>query len=165
MSLLIELLTFIVTAAGLFGLFYQIRAAAHAQRDEFLRQQRQNTLTFYADSFEQRSNIWDGLPDDRDRAAIALLVDAIIADDSDERFLLVRRHLNYYESMAVGVRLGVYDLKTISELCGGRVVSAYTNYQPLILERRRKMNEASIWESFTWLATRLLAEPSMSVTT
>jgi hypothetical protein len=48
----------------------------------------------------------------------------------------IASYLNYYEALATGVYLGIYDIETIDYLAGPRITKLFDNYRPWIIDRR-----------------------------
>ena len=60
----------------------------------------------------------------------------------------INRVLNIYERMALGVNLGVYDIKVLNRLVGFNLISNFERFEKYIIERRKKFNRPFAWKEF-----------------
>lgn len=144
-----------LTAGGLGGVIYQVRLAAKAQRLDNIRRCEQATLEFYAGTMQGRVNWRQCLPDDRDGDAIAAFVQDP-ADLTHPTNKLVSEYLNYFESLATGVNLRIYDLDTIDHIAGPRLIATYRNYLPWIEGRRAVYNQRVLYSEWELLVATLV---------
>lgn len=107
----------------------QIAQAREATVAEHDRRRREATIDFYLATMRRRHDLRDDLADDRDRKAVARLIEKIRDEgiDSDKGHA-VREYLNLWESLAVGVEEGVYELEIVDALTGARMVAIAENY-------------------------------------
>lgn len=144
-----------LTAGGLGGVVFQVRQGAKVQRGDHARLRQQATLEFYADTMHGRVSWRQNLPDDRDPVALAAFLPDP-ADLSDETNKLVSEYLNYFESLATGVNLGIYDLNTIDHLAGPRLIETYRNYLPWIEGRRTAFDQRVLYAEWEVLVDTLV---------
>lgn len=71
----------------------------------------------------------------------------------------VRYVLNHFESLAVGIRAGIYDETMIKECWHGLLVDTFTKTEPLILAIREKKGVPTALQEFEWLAARWKKSP------
>ena len=98
---------------------------ARVEQTTFLR--RQETLRLYSATQDSRPTSKIGLPRDSDSEAVAAFTETARTDE-DYR-LAVRDYLNYWESIATGVRFGVLDGGMLRALVGPRLASILKNYR------------------------------------
>lgn len=137
---------------GLGAIFWQIRSAARSLHDERIRSRQQATLEFWTGTLEKRDQWRSVLPDDRSEKAIAaFLPDAgELTNDTNKT---IAAYLNYFEAMATGIYLGIYDIETIDYLAGPRIIKLFDNYRPWIVARRSAFDEPTLFVEFELLAT------------
>ncbi|SMM99150.1 hypothetical protein SPONL_404 [uncultured Candidatus Thioglobus sp.] len=63
--------------------------------------------------------------------------------------------LNYFESLAVGVKIGIYDLKTVCLSRKKQIIHTAQYSQPYITEIRKKSNNKLLFENLEWLSNKL----------
>lgn len=98
---------------------------ARVAQTTFLR--RQETLRLYSGTQDSRRTSKIGLPRDSDAAGVAAFTETAKTDE--EHRLAVRDYLNYWESIATGVRFGVLDGELLRALVGPRLASILRNYR------------------------------------
>jgi Domain of unknown function (DUF4760) len=138
----------------------QIAQARDATVAEHDRRRREATIDFYLATMRRRHELRDYLADDRDREAVAHLIEEVRDDGIDsEKGHAVRDYLNLWESLAVGVETDVYALEIADALTGARIVSIAENYQEFIAWRRDAIeqvgSEEKLYEALERVARRI----------
>jgi hypothetical protein len=139
---------------GLGAIFWQIRSAAHSLHDERLRSVQEATLDFWTATLEKRDQWRAVLPDDRSPVAVAEFLPNA-GELTSEINKTIASYLNYYEALATGIYLGIYDIETIDYLAGPRITKLFENYRPWIIDRRTAFDERTLFVEFEFLAAEI----------
>jgi hypothetical protein len=134
----------------------QLRDGQRAEKREYDRLKRQATVDYVTQS---RGLTWElraKLPNDFDAEAVARYVEEAYATGDRTRLACLSTYLGHYESLAVGVANGTYDLPTTDSLIGARMIRVAETYQPYIQEVRRRTDAASLYIELEWLAAELI---------
>jgi hypothetical protein len=98
---------------------------ARVEQTTFLR--RQETLRMYSSTQDSRRTLTVRVPRDSDADAVAAFIET--AKTNEDYRLAVRDYLNYWESIATGVRFGVLDAELLRALVGSRLAAILRNYR------------------------------------
>ncbi|SMN17659.1 hypothetical protein CRYPA_1453 [uncultured Candidatus Thioglobus sp.] len=63
--------------------------------------------------------------------------------------------LNYFESLSIGVRIGIYDKKTVCLSRNQQIIRTFEQAQPYIQYIRKDLSNDKIFENLEWLANKL----------
>ena len=66
--------------------------------------------------------------------------------------------LNYFESLSIGVRIGIYDNKTVQLSRRQQIIHTFTQAEPYIKNIRKDLNNDKIFENLEWLSNKLSGE-------
>ncbi|MBB3326353.1 hypothetical protein FHX39_001297 [Friedmanniella antarctica] len=128
------------------------RARAQADLDEIARRdeersrgRRQATLEFARSTLDYRYSNWEALPEDFDRGAVESMVNEFIAGREQRTLGRVLEYLGLLETLCTGIKLDIYDARTLYELYGGRVVATAQNYGLFIAWRRDLLGKKSLY--------------------
>lgn len=78
--------------------------------------------------------------------------------DSEDS-IKIRYVLNNYETISVGIQLGIYDEEMFKRVMYGSLVKAYDRVLPLINAVREEKKRDTIFTEFEWLAKRWKDNP------
>jgi len=135
----------------------QLREGQRAEKREYDRLKRQATVDYITQS---RGLTWElraKLPNDFDPESVARYVEEAYATGDQARLACLSTYLGHYESLAVGVANGTYDLATTDSLIGARMIRVAQTYQPYLQEVRRRTGADSLYIELEWLAAELVA--------
>lgn len=106
-------------------------AADRSQIDENRRRKQEATLDYYNQSFGERRSLSSSLPTLSDVQGITESIQRATAGDiaTSES---IRSMLAYYETLATGVNIGIYDMETIDRLAGSRLTRILDSWLPYI---------------------------------
>lgn len=134
------------------------RQVLHSQRTseaENTRRKREATIDFYMDTVKHRSKWTAVLPDDWSEEEIHEFIKTAYQTSDAEKLKCMIDYLGYFETLAVAVSAGVYDLETLDSLAGTRIRRIAANYQPYFAEVRRATGVKAMYVELEWLADRL----------
>ena len=63
--------------------------------------------------------------------------------------------LNYFESLAIGCKIGIYDKKTIILSRNQQIINTYKYSLPYIIKTRENLKNKNIFANLEWLAKEL----------
>ena len=132
--------------------FFAARAAREAQSEratESLRRKREATLDYWSNTLFERHRLLNEVYAQTPSYKIA----EVIKKSENDKDLRVRisRLLGYYEMLATGVNLEIYDLLTIKRLSGAMLVATFDNYKPFIDSRRIIKKRPNLYSEFETL--------------
>lgn len=122
--------TWVLAAVTLFSagfVVWQLVDGTRARKAQTTFLRRQETLRLYSATQDSRRTSNVGLPRDSDADGIAAFVATAMTDETHR--LAIRDYLNYWETIATGVRFGVLDADVLRALVGPRLVSVFDNYR------------------------------------
>ena len=82
------------------------------------------------------------------------IVDLILNDNNEQ--IRINRVINLYERLALGINIGVYDLKTINRMVGQNIINNYAKFHLYIEARRKKLKRPFAWSEFETLVNELI---------
>ncbi len=84
---------------------------------------------------------------------------AIIASSDKQEIKEIKKDvvflLNYFESLAVGAKIGIYDVQTIRLSRKQQIIHADQYSQPYVKEIRKQSGNPLLFENLEWLANKL----------
>ena len=95
-----------------------------------------------------------GIPDDRDTASLAALIDRSLIGDA-EATRIITEYLKIFNLLGVAVQADAFDSKVIDQAWGGTIVAVYQNYRPWIDNQRASRSEPRLYEDLELLASRM----------
>jgi hypothetical protein len=160
-NVVIEFVGLLVNGVGLGFVAIQVslgrRQARHTQlaqeRDLELRR-KESTMAHLIATDDQMRKYQAHLPDDFDATAVAAYITRAIADQANTGEALVG-YLGYWETLALGTSLGVYDLETVCRMSGARISVLVENYRPYFRHRRASTGVATLYSEIEWLDGRI----------
>ncbi|MEV6485924.1 DUF4760 domain-containing protein [Streptomyces sp. NPDC051576] len=140
-----------VGVVGFVALAWQLLLLGRSTRQDHERRRKQATMEFLADNMNQRKSLFDeGIPHERDHAAIAELIAR--STSGDERATkLITSYLTSFNLLGVGARSDAFDRQLIDDAWGG-LISVWTNYRPWAEAQRTEHSEPRLWQNLEWLA-------------
>lgn len=150
----------IVTGVSAGFLWAQLRAVRHDAQAVERRERRQATMQFFADTLDIRRTMPLELPEDRDRAGVARLIQRVQADSEQgqrDRALL-NEYLAWWELTASSINdeVQVFDPRLLQLFASGRLIAVWTNYQPFIQAERKRNSEPGLYDQLEIVAKRWL---------
>lgn len=146
----VNTIVFLLLAFQLRLLRTQIDDARMVAQDDHERRKQQATIEFYAMTLQESARAEQHLPNDYDTAAVAQLD---YADPPTRRAVI--SYLRLFESLSAGVNTGVFDLRTIDHIAGGRIIAIHHAYSPYIEGQRSVTNQRRMYEELERLAVDL----------
>lgn len=128
---------------ALFFLGFEVRRVRQETSRESIRRAREATLSYYASTLENRNDLRAKLPN----VGIVL--------DSAEKRRPVARYLAYWELLAAGVNVGIYDFDTVKLIAGSRIQQVWNNWNTYIQERRAATENTNLYCELETLVRRL----------
>ena len=122
---------------------------------EVVRRKRQSTIDFYMATIEHIGDLRVRLPNDWEGGEIAAFISRAFQKGAREDIFAIARYLSYFEAVAVGVTMDVYDLKVINELAGSRILALANNYVPFFERRREEVGSNTPYENLQTLGSTL----------
>jgi hypothetical protein len=150
----------LVTGVSAAFLWAQLRAARHDAQAIELRERRQATMQFFADTLDIRRTMPLDLPEDRDQAGIARLIQRVQGDSEDHRERsLLNEYLAWWELTASSIHdeVQVFDPRLLELFANGRLIAVWRNYEPFIQAERQRYGEPGLYEELEHLAKRWAA--------
>lgn len=155
----VNLLLFVFVIVQVRLLRRQVDEAAASVKLDHDRRKMESTLDFYASTIDRRNAFREVLPNDRDTEGISALVDRVTKEDINSPMnRTLGDYMNYFELLAVGVNMEIYDYDTVSRLAGGRLIAVMANYGLWVDHRRAALGSATLWGEFADLTERLRNE-------
>ncbi|MFF7470162.1 DUF4760 domain-containing protein [Streptomyces sp. NPDC008092] len=144
-----------VGVVGFVGLAWQLLMLARSTERDHERRRKQATMEFLADNMNQRKSLFDeGIPQERDQAAIAALISRSLSGD-EQATKLVTSYLTTFNLLGAGTRLDAFDRQLIDEAWGGLIISVWDNYRPWAEAQRHEHSEPRLWRNLEWLAAHM----------
>ena len=78
----------------------------------------------------------------------------LILENSDEQ-IRINRVINIYERLALGVNIGIYDIRVLNRLVGQNIIDNYLRFEAYIEARRIKLDRPFAWKEFQKLYEKL----------
>ena len=125
-DLIIAFMALIANFGALFFLGFEVRRVRQETKKESLRRSREATLNHYATTLAERNELRLSLPN----APSAEVLNSV------EQRRPVTRYLAYWELLAAGVNLGIYDFDTVQLVAGARIRKLWTNWKFFVDDRR-----------------------------
>lgn len=148
-DLLIAALALIANFGALFFLGLEVRRVRQATKEESVRRSREATLNHYAATLADRNSLRTDLPN----------VNASDTFDSEEQRSRVTRYLAYWELLAAGVNLGIYDFDTVRLIAGSRILKVWSNWEAFVQGRRIATENPKLYCELESLVCRLSGTP------
>jgi len=143
----VQLASAVIAAIGFLAVVYQIRSGDMQRRRENLRMCRQATLEFARQTLDTRHRDWPELPDEFSKEEVLGFIDRCQSGGGAHDLESAYGYLGLFETLCIGVQLGIYDAHTVDELYGDRLVRVFENYKPLIDRRRRDTGDEDFYIS------------------
>jgi hypothetical protein len=148
----------LVTGISAAFLWAQLRAARRDAQAIEMRERRQATMQFFADTLDIRRTIALELPEDRDQAGITRLIQRVQSesDDAQRERALLNEYLAWWELTASSIheQVQVFDPSLLELFASGRLVAVWMNYQPFIQAERQRYGDPGLYEELEHLAMR-----------
>ncbi|MEU7866380.1 DUF4760 domain-containing protein [Dactylosporangium sp. NPDC049140] len=112
----------------------QITDASESFVAEQVRIKRQATLAHIAATMEHRRRVSSEVPPDTDPEAVREFTRD--ADSNSPNGRLLRNYLNFYENLAAGINIGVFDIDVVARTSGTIIVRVYDAYKDFIVRFR-----------------------------
>jgi hypothetical protein len=138
----------------------QLRYAQQVTAAEDARRRSQATIDFYMATIDKVIRWREDLPNDWDSAAIERLITEAYETNDDRRQRQIAVYLGFFETLAVAVRHGVYDLNVIDDIAGSRLLNISSNYETFFKRRRIQVGAQTAYENLVWLGKELATLPS-----
>ena len=162
LAVLTTIIGLAINGAGLVFVATQVVLARRQLRDnlvlssrETLRVKRQATVDFYMATMQKVGEWRSALPDDWDTRKIDVYVHSAYRLGGKGRRLTLANYLAYFETLAVAIRAGIYDLAVFDSIAGSRIINICDNYHKFFLARRREVGSDLAYINLEWLAAEL----------
>jgi hypothetical protein len=152
-----------INGIGLIFIAVQVVLARRQLRDnndlsakENMRIKRQATIDFYMATMEKVATWRSILPDDWDGPQIDAYTKSLYSGRHDkEKMLVLASYLAFWETLAVAIRAGIYDLAVFDSIAGSRILNICDNYQNFFVARRKEVGSNLAYVNLEWLAAEL----------
>jgi len=138
-----------------------LRAARHDAQAIEMRERRQATMQFFADTLDIRRTMPLELPEDRDKAGITRLIQRVRSESEDARHerALLNEYLAWWELTASSIHgeVQVFDPRLLELFASSRLVAVWTNYEPFIQAERQRYGDPDLYVELEHLAQRWAA--------
>lgn len=152
LSLIATFGSFLVSVVAFGAVAWQLLLLSHSTARDHDRRRKQATMEYLTANMDRRMElIGEGIPDDRDPAAIADLIRLSLAGDVPTT-KLITSYLTTFNFLAVGAQTDAFDRKVIDEAWGGIIIAVWNHYRPWIEAQRQRHSEPRVWENLEWLA-------------
>jgi hypothetical protein len=147
-SLIVSIVAFVALACQLFML-------AQATKLDHARRRKQSTVEYMSITVDKLTQFDEtGVPDARDHAAVASLVERAKSGDN-EAIKAITNYLTFFNYLGVAAYSDVFDLEVIDRARGGTILAIVANYHDWITFQREKINEPHLYEDLEWLSSRI----------
>ncbi|MEV4333509.1 DUF4760 domain-containing protein [Streptomyces sp. NPDC049597] len=142
----------LVSVVAFGAVLWQLVMLSRATTLDHDRRRKQATVEYLAATMDRRKELRDeGIPDERDPAAVSALIGRMDAGDRTAT-RLVYSYLTIYNHLGVGARSDAFDLRVIDQAWGGSVIAIWEGYRPWIERQRRARCEPRLYEDLEHLA-------------
>lgn len=154
-ALICSLASLVVSIVAFGALAWQLVMLAQATKLDHVRRRKQATVEYMSVTMDKLAQFGGfGVPDARDQAAIASLVERAVAGDG-EAIRMITGYLTIFNYLGVAAHSDAFDLEIINQARGGTVIAVAENYRPWITFQREKTHEPRLYEDLEWLASRM----------
>jgi len=165
-----------VSGAGAVAAIYYLAHQLTVERDQHKVTTQRATLDYWVETSEQRNSLRHRLPDENSGELESLLSglhdckkdkECDVSGRTCQAFKScnekdVVAYLSLIESVGVGVKLGAFDVKTVYELDGPRLIQLSREYEDWITERGKRRGNTPVYTGIVALANRLKAQGEIS---
>ncbi|SMN12195.1 hypothetical protein SPBRAN_408 [uncultured Candidatus Thioglobus sp.] len=135
---------FLIITVSIIAIHYQRKTARQKASLEFLDKLSSNKRLINSAKFLRNYHL------DNDKSI------ALIATSSSQEYKILQDKidpiLNYFESLSIGVRIGIYDKRTVSLSRKQQIINTFIYSKPYIKEIRGKLNNKCLFENLEWLS-------------
>lgn len=128
----------------------QARQAQGVQERDLMLRRKESTMAHLIATDAQLRGYQDRLPDVFDAAAVRAYVARALDNQATAREALAG-YLGYWETLALGTSMGVYDLETVCRMSGARISALVAHYRPYFAHCRATTGIASLYREVEWL--------------
>ncbi|MFF4020190.1 DUF4760 domain-containing protein [Streptomyces sp. NPDC001843] len=147
-SLLVSVVAFVAVA-------WQLVLLSRSTKQDHDRRRKQATMEYLTANMDRRKVLFsEGIPTERDEAAIAASIDRALSGDGHTT-KLITAYLTTFNFLAVGAQTDAFDRDVIDEAWGGIIISVWNHYRPWVEAQRKRHGEPRVWENLEWLAKRM----------
>jgi hypothetical protein len=151
-SLVASFGSLLVSVVAFGAVAWQLILLSRSTKQDHDRRRKQATMEYLTANMDRRKELFDeGIPNERDPAAIASLVGRALAGD-DAATKLITTYLTTFNFLAVGAQSDAFDSTVIDEAWGGLIIAVWENYRPWIEAQRARYGEPRVWDNLEWLA-------------
>jgi hypothetical protein len=144
-----------VGVVGFVALAWQLLMLARSTKQDHDRRRKQATMEFLADNMNQRKSLFDeGIPQERDHAAIEALISRSLSGD-ERATKLITSYLTTFNLLGAGTQSDAFDRQLIDDAWGGLIISVWNNYRPWAEAQRQEHSEPRLWRNLEWLADHM----------
>jgi hypothetical protein len=134
-DLVIAALALFANFGALFFLAFEIRNARKESQKENTRRAREAIFNYYSSTLNERNNLRNELPE----------LDSSDWQTIPEESRKVTRYLAYWEILASGINLGIYDFEAAKVIAGQRIITIWDNWLEFISFRRHSTNNKKLY--------------------
>jgi hypothetical protein len=154
-SLIVSFVSLTLSITGFGALLWQLLMLARSTRLDHARRRTQATMEYLSATMDRRSSLREqGIPEDRDSAELAGLIDRSVAGDAQATKLIVE-YLTIFNFLGVAAQSDAFDPAVIDQAWGGLILAVHRNYRPWIDNQRERRGEPRLYEDLEWLAARM----------
>jgi len=152
--MIIELFQSIVLLVTALIAYFQLKALIRSFKADHERRKKQATIEFVNKIRESYRTINNELIKKFGKGPIGTKeLDALYNDY--ELWHKLKNMLSLFEHLAVGINTGVFDLDILDRMAGGYFINIYNRYAYYISERRKALNNNTIYSEFEGLVNKL----------
>ncbi|MFJ5260931.1 DUF4760 domain-containing protein [Streptomyces sp. NPDC088387] len=134
---------------------WQLMMLSRSTERDHDRRRKQATMEYLTANMDRRKVLFDdGIPYERDHAAIEALIGRSLSGDAAAT-KLITSYLTTYNFLGVGAQSDAFDRQVIDEAWGGLIISVWNNYRPWAEAQRLLHGEPRLWTNLQWLASQM----------
>lgn len=151
-SLIVSSGALFVSVVAFGGLAWQLRMLSRSTAQDHDRRRKQATMEYLTAIMDRRKVLYDeGIPDERDEAAVSELIARARSGDRPA-VKLITSYLTTFNYLGVGARTDAFDRAVIDQAWGGLVIAVWSHYRPWVETQRTERGEPRLYEDLQWLA-------------
>jgi hypothetical protein len=155
MANFIAVAALLINVAALTALVVQIKRA----KDAFVAEQdlarKGATMDYIVATTELREQLGEQVPAERDLVKVAQFLHDVEKDEATKSRL--QRFMNYWENLAAGTNIGIYDFDIVNRTVGGTVITLWNVYGDYARRERTTRNRPEIYVEIEMLSEKLLS--------
>lgn len=152
--------TLLVSVVAFGALAWQLLMLARSTAQDHDRRRKQATMEYLTAIIDRRKQLYEeGIPDERNRAAVSALISRSLTGDASAT-KLITSYLTAFNYLGVGARTDAFDRAVIDQAWGGLIIAVRANYGPWLEAQRQNHSEPRLYEDLQWLADAMTPRQS-----